>query len=58
MVLIDIYIKLLFNLMLGGIMILIGYALGRASVWSEINRNGGITKEDGEEADDDAWEEE
>ena len=53
--LIDIYIKLLFNLMLGGVMILIGYGLGRASVWSEINKNGGITKEDGEEDDDEEY---
>ena len=49
--LIDIYIGILLWLLVNGMFMVIGYYIGRASVWSEINENGGITKEDGEEDD-------
>lgn len=50
--LIDIYIKILLWLLVNGICIIIGYYIGRGSVWAEINQNGGITREDGEEEED------
>ena len=49
--LIDIYIGILLWLLVNGLCMIIGYYIGRASVWSEINSNGGITKEDGEDLD-------
>lgn len=53
--LIDVYIHILFFLLVNGICILLGAWIGRASVWSEINKNGGITKEDGEEDEEDEF---
>ncbi len=47
--LIDLYIGILLWLLVNGICMIVGYFIGRGSVWAEINRNEGITKEDGEE---------
>ena len=49
--LIDIYIGILLWLLVNGLCMIIGYYIGRGSVWSEINPNGGVTKEDGEDLD-------
>lgn len=47
--LIDLYIGILLWLLVNGICMIVGYFIGRGSVWAEINKNEGITKEDGEE---------
>ena len=53
--LIDIYIKILLWLLINGLCIIVGYYIGRGSVWAEINKNEGVTREDGEEMKEDEF---